>query len=187
METVNEFLSKIKGEMAEVPQKLKKDLSTLRTGRANPQMLESVRVDYYGVPTPLKQMALINTADAKTLEIQPWDVSVIKEIEKALQQADLGVTPQNDGKIIRIIFPPMTEDRRKTLTKTISKMSEDYKVNVRNLRRDALEKLKKAQKLGEISQDDLSRYETDVQKTTDANIVLIGQVVAEKEKEIMTV
>lgn len=187
MESINELLSKTKQNMAQVAQKLNKDLGTLRTGRANPQMLENVRVEYYGVPTPLKNMAVINVADAKTLEIQPWDVSSIKEIEKALQQADLGVTPMNDGKIIRIIFPPMTEDRRKMLTKTISKMSEDYKVAVRNERRDILEKLKKGQKAGEITEDDLKRYEVQIQKDTDATIGEIEKIVVAKEKEIMTI
>jgi ribosome recycling factor len=186
MEGISELLNKTKANMAEVSEKLKKDLGTLRTGRANPQMLENVRVEYYGVPTPLKQIATINVSDARTLEIQTWDVSAIKEVEKALQQTDLGATPTNDGKIIRISFPPMTEDRRKTLVKTISKMTEDYKVTVRNERRDAIEKLKKAQKTGEITEDDCKRYETDVQKATDASIALIDKIIAEKEKEVMT-
>ena len=187
MESINELLNKTKQNMAQVAQKLSKDLGTLRTGRANPQMVENVRVEYYGVPTPLKNMALLNVADAKTLEIQPYDISAIKEVEKALQQADLGVTPMNDGKIIRIILPPMTEDRRKMLTKTISKMSEDYKVSVRNERRDILEKLKKAQKAGEITEDDLKRYEVQIQKDTDATIAEIEKIVSAKEKEIMTI
>ncbi len=187
MEGVSELLNKSKTNMTQVTERLKKDLGTLRTGRANPQMLENVRVEYYGVPTPLKQMAIVNITDAKTLEIQPWDVTSIKEIEKALQQADLGVTPQNDGKLIRITFPPMTEDRRKILSKSVSKMSEEYKVSVRNERRDILEKLKKAQKAGEITEDDLKRFENDIQKATDASIVLIDKIVAEKEKEIMTI
>ena len=187
MEGVSAIINKAKANMAGVAEKLGKDLGTLRTGRANPQMLENVRVDYYGTLTPIKQMAMVNTSDARTLEIQPWDVSSIKDIEKALQVADLGVTPANDGKVIRISFPPMTEERRKTLTKTISKMSEDYKITVRNERRDAIEKLKKAQKASEITEDDCKRYEGDVQKATDATIALIDKTVAEKEKEIMTI
>lgn len=187
MEGVNELLNKTKTNMAAVADKLKKDLGTLRTGRANPQMLENIRVDYYNTPTPLKQMAVINVSDARTLEIQPWDATAMKDIEKALQLADLGASPVNDGKVIRITFPPMTEDRRKTLTKTVSKMSEDYKVGVRNERRDAIEKIKKAQKAGEITEDDCKRYETEVQKATDASIALIEKIVEEKEKEIMTV
>ena len=154
---------------------------------ANPQMIEQVRVDYYGVPTPLKQMAVINVSDARTLEIQPWDAGAVKDIEKALSQADLGAAPTTTGKVIRIIFPPMTEDRRKTLSKTVAKMSEDYKVAVRNERRDVLEKLKKAQKSGEVTEDDLKRYEADIQKSTDEAIALIVKVVEEKEKEIMTI
>ncbi|MDR1684539.1 MAG: ribosome recycling factor [Elusimicrobiota bacterium] len=187
MEGVTELLNKTKAAMTQVADKLKQDLGTLRTGRANPQMLENVRVDYYGAPTPLKQMAIINVTDARTLEIQPWDVSAIKDIEKALQQSDLGASPLSDGKIIRITFPPMTEDRRKTLSKTVSKMSEDYKVTVRNERRDAIEKIKKAQKAGEVTEDDSKRHEADIQKATDAAIALIEKNVAEKEKEIMTV
>ncbi len=187
MEGISELLTKTKNNMTAVAEKFKQDLGTLRTGRANPQMIENVRVEYYGVPTPLKQMAMLNVSDARTLEIQPWDVSAIKEIEKALQQADLGVTPMNDGKIIRITFPPMTEDRRKMLSKTISKMSEDYKVSVRNERRDAIEKVKKAQKAGEVTEDDLKRYEADIQKATDASVSLIEKITAEKEKEIMTI
>ena len=132
-EGISELLTKTKNNMTAVAEKFKQDLGTLRTGRANPQMIENVRVEYYGVPTPLKQMAMLNVSDARTLEIQPWDATAIKEIEKALQQADLGVTPMNDGKLIRITFPPMTEDRRKMLTKTIAKMSEDYKVSVRSV------------------------------------------------------
>ena len=120
MEGISELLTKTKNNMTAVAEKFKQDLGTLRTGRANPQMIENVRVEYYGVPTPLKQMAMLNVSDARTLEIQPWDATAIKEIEKALQQADLGVTPMNDGKLIRITFPPMTEDRRKMLTKTIA-------------------------------------------------------------------
>jgi len=187
MEGIIELLNKTKTNMSAVADKLKKDLGTLRTGRANPQMLEAVRVDYYGTPTPLKQMAVVNVSDARTLEIQPWDISAIKDIEKALQVADLGATPVNDGKVIRISFPPMTEDRRKTLSKTVSKMSEDYKVTVRNERRDIIDKLKKSQKAGEITEDDCKRYEGDIQKATDATIALIEKTVAEKEKEIMTV
>ncbi|MDR0734480.1 MAG: ribosome recycling factor [Elusimicrobiota bacterium] len=187
MSAVNELLAKAKKNMSDVAEKLRKDLGTLRTGRANPQMLENVRVDYYGVPTPLKQMAVINTSDARTLEIQPWDITAIKDIEKALTQTDLGAAPVNDGKVIRISFPPMTEDRRKTLGKTVAKMSEDYKVTVRNERRDIIEKLKKAQKTGEITEDDCKRCEGDIQKATDAAIALIEKTVSEKEKEIMTV
>lgn len=187
MEGINEFINKGKAEMAEHVAKLQKDLATIRTGRASAQLLENVRVDYYGTPTPIKQMALINVLDAKTLEIQPWDISALNEIDKALQKADLGASPVNDGKVIRITLPSMTEDRRKLLAKNISKMSEDFKVAVRNTRRDILEKVKKAQKAGEITEDDLKRFEADVQKATDANIAQIDKFVSEKEAEIMKV
>lgn len=187
MEAINQFITNGKADMAQHVAKLQKDLATIRTGRASAQLLENVRVDYYGTPTPIKQMALINVLDAKTLEIQPWDISSLNEIDKALQKADLGASPVNDGKVIRITLPSMTEDRRKMLAKNISKMSEDFKVAVRNTRRDILEKIKKAQKAGEVTEDDLKRYEADVQKATDANIVQIDKLVAEKEAEIMKV
>ena len=132
-------------------------------------------------------MAMINILDARTLEIQPWDISAINDIDKALQKADLGASPVNDGKVVRITLPSMTEDRRKTLAKNIAKMSEDFKVAVRNTRRDILEKVKKAQKAGEVTEDDLKRYEADVQKATDANIAQIDKLVADKEVEIMKV
>lgn len=187
MEGITHLINKSKSDMAERVEKLRQDLATIRTGRASVQLLEGVRVDYYGTPTPLKQMAMINVLDAKTLEVQPWDAGALNDIDKALQKADLGASPVNDGKVIRITLPSMTEDRRKTLAKNIAKMSEDFKVTVRNDRRDVLEKLKKAQKAGEITEDDLKRYESDVQKATDANIAAIDATVKEKETEIMKV
>ena len=187
MEGISNLLNKTKTNMAEHVSRLERDLATIRTGRASAGLLENIRVEYYGTPTPIKQMAIINVLDAKTLEIQPWDVSSINDIDKALQKADLGASPVNDGKVIRITLPSMTEDRRKQLAKNISKMSEDFKVAVRNERRDVLEKLKKAQKASEITEDDLKRYETDVQKATDANIAKIDQVIKNKETEIMKI
>ncbi len=187
MEAISTLLNKTKTNMAEHVARLERDLATIRTGRASAGLLENIRVDYYGTQTPIKQMAVINVLDAKTLEIQPWDISSINDIDKALQKADLGASPVNDGKVIRITLPSMTEDRRKQLAKNISKMSEDFKVAVRNERRDVLEKLKKAQKASEITEDDLKRYETDVQKATDANIAKIDQVIKNKEAEIMKI
>jgi ribosome recycling factor len=187
MEAIIALLSKTKTEMAEHVARLERDLSTIRTGRASAGLLENIRVDYYGTPTPIKQMAVINVLDAKTLEIQPWDISSLNDIDKALQQADLGASPVNNGKVIRITLPSMTEERRKQLAKNISKMSEDFKVAVRNVRRDVLEKFKKAQKAGEITEDDLKRYEGDVQKATDAHIALIDKVIKNKEDEIMKI
>lgn len=187
MEEITALLSKTKNEMAEHVARLERDLSTIRTGRASAGLLENIRVDYYGTPTPIKQMAVINILDAKTLEIQPWDISSLNDIDKALQQADLGASPVNNGKVIRITLPSMTEERRKQLAKNISKMSEDFKVAIRNVRRDIMEKLKKAQKASEITEDDLKRYETDVQKATDAHIAQIDAVISKKEAEIMTI
>ncbi len=187
MEPITALLATTKTEMAEHVARLERDLATIRTGRASAGLLENVRVDYYGTPTPIKQVAVINVLDAKTLEIQPWDISSLNDIDKALQKADLGASPVNNGKVIRITLPSMTEERRKQLAKNISKMSEDFKVAVRNSRRDVLEKLKKAQKASEITEDDLKRYESDVQKTTDSFIAQIDQVIQKKEKEIMTI
>ena len=187
MEAISNLLNKTKTNMAEHVARLERDLATIRTGRASAGLLENIRVDYYGTPTPIKQMAIINVLDAKTLEVQPWDISSINDIDKALQKADLGASPVNDGKVIRITLPSMTEDRRKQLAKNISKMSEDFKVAVRNERRDVIEKLKKAQKASEITEDDLKRYEADVQKATDANIAKIEQVIKNKEAEIMRI
>ncbi len=187
MEAISALLANTKTEMSEHVARLERDLSTIRTGRASAGLLENVRVDYYGTQTPIKQMAVINVLDAKTLEIQPWDISALNDIDKALQKADLGASPVNNGKVIRITLPSMTEERRKQLAKNISKMSEDFKVAVRNSRRDVLEKLKKAQKASEITEDDLKRYETDVQKTTDSFIAQIDHVIEAKEAEIMKV
>ncbi|WP_428897983.1 ribosome recycling factor [Parelusimicrobium proximum] len=187
MESVSDLINKGKADMAEHVERLKRDLATIRTGRASPQLIENIKVDYYGTLTPLKQMAMINVLDAKTLEIQPWDVSSLGEIDKTLQKADLGASPVNDGKVIRISLPSMTEDRRKMLVKNISKMSEDYKVSVRNERRDIIEKVKKAQKAGSVSEDDCKRYENEVQKITDGMTKSIEEIIAAKEKEVMTV
>ena len=187
MEGISALISKTKTEMADHVKHLERDLATIRTGRASTGLLENIRVDYYGTQTPIKQMAMINILDAKTLEIQPWDISAINDIDKALQKADLGASPVNDGKVIRIMLPSMTEDRRKQLAKNISKMSEDYKVAVRNNRREVIEKLKKAQKTGEITEDDLKRYEGDVQKATDLYVAEIDKTIKAKETEIMKI
>ena len=185
--TITEIQNNAKTKMEKTKEVLRSDLMAIRAGRANPQLLDRISVDYYGTPTPIKQMAVINILDAKTLEIQPWDISSLNDIDRALQKADLGASPVNDGKVIRITLPSMTEDRRKQLAKNISKMSEDFKVAVRNERRDVLEKLKKAQKAAEITEDDLKRYETDVQKATDAHIAKIEQIIKNKEAEIMKI
>ncbi|MDR0291818.1 MAG: ribosome recycling factor [Elusimicrobium sp.] len=187
MEGITALIVKSKTAMTEQVERLKRDLGTIRTGRASAQLIENIRVDYYGTPTPLKQMAMINVTDAKTLEVTPWDMSALQDIDKTLQKADLGASPVNDGKLIRISLPGMTEDRRKLLAKNISKMSEDFKVAVRNERRDIIEKVKKAQKSSEVSEDDAKRIEADVQKATDAAILMIDKAVSEKEKEVMKI
>lgn len=184
---VQEVISKLESAMAAHVDKLKRDLGTLRTGRANPQLLEGVRVDYYGTATPVKQVGAISVPDPRTIEVTPWDPSVLDAIFKALQIADLGAMPQNDGKCVRLSLPPMTEDRRKMLVKTVKSMSEDYKVNIRTERRDALEAVKKALKASEITEDDAKRFEQSVQKSTDGFVKQIDGIIAEKEKELLTI
>ena len=164
---------------------LKNDLNRLRTGRASLSILDSIKVDYYGTLTPMNQMATLAVPDSRLITIQPWDVSVIKDIEKALLKSDLGLTPSNDGKIIRIAIPPLTEERRKELVKIVHKICEDYKVSVRNIRRDANELLKSMKKDGEISEDDAFKAQDQVQKITDEQINLIDECYIKKEKEIL--
>ena len=168
-------------------QLLKEDLNTVRAGRANPALLDKVMVDYYGMPTPLKNIANLSTPDPRTLMISPFDPKSITEIEKAINRAEIGITPANDGKVIRLAIPQLTEERRKELTKTTKKMGEDTKVAVRNLRRDVIDKLKKQQKNGEISEDELAIEIDDVEKIIEGAVKDIDGIVAEKEKEIMEV
>jgi len=164
---------------------LKRDLKRLRTGRASLSILDGIKVDYYGTLTPLNQMATLAVPESRLITIQPWDVSVIKEIEKSLLKSDLGLTPSNDGKIIRIAIPPLTEERRKELVKVVHKMCEDYKVSLRNIRRDANDLLKGLKKDGDISEDDLYKAQDQVQKITDEHIKLIDVCFKDKEKEIL--
>jgi ribosome recycling factor len=164
---------------------LKIELNRLRTGRASLSILDSIKVDYYGTLTPMNQMATLAVPESRLITIQPWDVSVIKDIEKALLKSDLGLTPSNDGKIIRIAIPPLTEERRKELVKIVHKICEDYKVSVRNIRRDANELLKSMKKDGETSEDDAFKAQDQVQKITDEQIKLIDECYKEKEKEIL--
>ncbi len=166
---------------------LKGDLNTVRAGRANAALLDRVVVDYYGSPTPLKQLSNISTPDPRTLMITPFDPKAISSIEKAINIADIGITPSNDGKNIRLAIPQLTEERRLELTKTIKKMGEETKVAVRNLRRESIDKLKKQQKNGEISEDELSNELDDVEKMIEKAIKDIDGIVAEKEKEVMEV
>jgi ribosome recycling factor len=164
---------------------LKNEFKKIRTGRASLSILDGIRVEYYGTPTPLNQMASLSIPESRLISIQPWDVSVIKDIEKAILKSDLGLTPSNDGKLIRISIPPLTEERRKELVKVIQKKSEEHRVAVRNIRRDSNELLKGLKKDGEISEDDGFRAQDQVQKITDKHIKLIDDVCKEKEKEIL--
>lgn len=164
---------------------LESDLATLRAGRANPAMLNKISVEYYGVATPLAQIGNLSVPDPRTLLIQPWDATILGDIEKAILKSDLGITPANDGKAIRLSFPPLTEERRKELAKTIRAKCEDSKVAIRSIRRDAIETFKKQQKNSEITEDDLKGIEKDVQNLTDKFVKLIDDIQAKKEKEIM--
>jgi ribosome recycling factor len=181
------LIEKTKNNMKSHSKQLQSDLMTLRTGRASPQLIENIKVEHYETLMPIKQLGAISVPDAKTIEITPWDITALETIEKALQKADLGCNPVNDGKLIRISLPQMTEERRKTLAKNIKAMSEDCKVKIRQERRDTIEKIKKAEKRKEISQDDCKRFETEIQKLTDNSIEEIDKILSEKEKEIMSV
>ncbi|MGN0520165.1 MAG: ribosome recycling factor [Candidatus Fimenecus sp.] len=166
---------------------LHNEFATMRAGRASASLLDKVSVDYYGVPTPVQQMAAVSVSEGRILVIQPWDVSTISTIEKAIQASDLGVNPQDDGKVIRLIFPPLTEEKRKALAKDVSKYGEEAKVAVRSIRRDCIDKLKKMKKDSEITEDDLHNGEEKMQKITDKFIKRIDEMVEEKEKDIMAI
>ena len=164
---------------------LEADLATLRAGRANPAVLNKITVEYYGTATPLPQIGNVSVPDPRTILIQPWDASILGEIEKAILKSDLGITPTNDGKAIRLNFPPLTEERRKEIAKVIKTKCEDGKVAIRSIRRDAIESFKTAKKNNEITEDDLKGIEKDIQKLTDNFIKDIDTIMAAKEKEIM--
>ncbi len=166
---------------------LHNELSSIRAGRANPAVLDKIMVDYYGTPTAINQMAAISVSEARILVIQPWDKTSLHAIEKAIQASDLGINPANDGSIIRIAFPQLTEERRKELVKQIHKIGEDSKVAIRSIRRDSLEKFKAMKKSSEITEDDLKTCEKDVQNFTDKYVKQVDDVLAAKEKEIMSV
>ena len=162
-------------------------LSEVRAGRANPNILNKITVDYYGVATPINQIAGISVPEPRMILIQPWDISMLKEIEKAINIAEIGINPNNDGKVIRLAFPELTEERRKDLVKDIRKIAEESKVAIRAIRRDGMDMAKTAQKNNEMTQDDLTAAETKIQKMTDTKIAEIDELLAKKEKEIMTV
>lgn len=186
-EAINGVLSKMETDMKDRLGRLAKEFSVMRTGRANPMMLENIKVEAYGSLVPLKQVAAVSVPEGRTLEVKPWDPSTLQDIEKAIQKSDLGIMPQNDGKLVRITMPSMTEERRKDLTKVIRKMGEEFRVAVRNERHAALDKIKKAEKAKEITQDDLKGLEGRIQKITDGFIKQVDDAVVAKEKEITTI
>ncbi len=179
------------GKYPEVEERMEKringligEFKTIRAGRANAAVLDKVAIDYYGTMTPVGQVGSISSPEPRMLVIQPWDASILSEIEKAINKSEIGITPQNDGKVIRLNFPPLTEERRRELVKTVKKYAEEAKVQVRNVRRDAIESYKKQKKDGEITEDDLKTIEKDIQNLTDKYIKEIDDVTSEKEKEI---
>ena len=176
-----------KTKMGKTVNALVSEYGAIRAGRANPQILDKIQVDYYGTPTPINQLASVAVAEARVLTIQPWDKSVLKAIEKAIQTSEIGINPQNDGTMIRLTFPPLTEDRRKELVKDIQKIGENSKVAIRSIRRDCLEKLKSMKKNSEITEDDLKDGEKEIQKITDGYIKEIDDISDKKQKEIMSV
>ncbi len=166
---------------------LREKFAEVRAGRANPAILNKVKIDYYGTPTPINQVAGVSVPEARMIVIQPWDVSVLKEIEKAILASDIGINPNNDGKVIRLAFPELTEERRKELVKEIKKMAEECKVAVRNSRRDGIDQAKKEQKDGEMTEDELKQAENKIQELTDKAIAEVDKVLANKENEILSI
>jgi len=181
------FMGELKSKMEKSLEALRRDLSRVRTGRASLALLDGVRVNYYGVPTPLSQVATLSVPESRTISIQPWDPKVIGEIEKAIQKSELGLTPLNDGKIVRINIPPLTEERRKELVKVIKRMEEECKVAMRNIRRDSNEQLKTAKKDKVVSEDEQFKFQEEVQKLMDKSIEKAEEIVLAKEKEILEV
>lgn len=165
---------------------LESELSTVRVGRANPHVLDKLTVDYHGTPTPIGHVGNISVPEARLLQIQPWEPAMLKAIEKAIQSSDLGINPTNDGKVIRLVFPELTEERRKTLSKDVKKMGDDCKVAIRNIRREAVDHFKKLEKKSEITEDELEKLEEAVQKLTDKKCEEIDKIVEVKNKEIMS-
>ena len=163
------------------------EFKAIRAGRANPAVLDKIQVDYYGVPTQISQMAAVSVPEPTMLTIQPWDASALKLIEKAIQTSDIGINPQNDGKVIRLVFPSLTEDRRKDICRDIKKMGEDSKVAIRSIRRDCIDKLKAMKKASEITEDDCKLYEKEIQEMTDKRCKELDELTAKKEAELMSV
>lgn len=184
---MKERINKTEEKMKKSVQSLENELKSVRAGRANPAVLDKITVDYYGVPTKIDQMAAISVPEARLLVIQPWDMSTLSQIEKAILASDLGINPNNDGKVIRISFPPLNEERRRDLVKEVNKTGEEGKISIRSIRRDANEKLKTMKKNSEISEDELKTGEDLVQKLTDKYCKLIDEKIKAKEKEVMEI
>ncbi|MBP3627544.1 MAG: ribosome recycling factor [Clostridia bacterium] len=184
---MNELIKNTEEKMGKTLAVLERDYKSIRAGRANASVLDRVNVDYYGCPTPVQQMAAVSIPEPRTLVIQPWDASTLKEIEKAILTSDIGINPQNDGRVIRLSFPPLTEERRKEIVKDVKKTAEDSKVAVRNTRRDALDKLKGLKKANSITEDDEANGEKKIQNLTDKYCKEIDELAALKEKEIMEI
>lgn len=178
-------LKKAQESMGKRIDHMRTEFSEIRAGRANPAVLDKVRVDYYGTATPVNQLAAVSVTEARTLTIQPWDASILRQIEKAIQISDIGINPQNDGKMIRLVFPPLTEDRRKEIAKDVQKITEETKVQIRNVRRDLIDKLKAMKKSGELTEDDLKQGEKKAQDLTDKSIKEVDAISAAKQKEIL--
>lgn len=179
--------AEIKTKMEKTISVYQENLSEVRAGRANPAILNKIKVDYYGVPTPITQVAGISVPEARLIVIQPWDASILKEIEKEILKSDIGINPNNDGKVIRLNFPELNEERRKELVKDIKKIAEEAKVSIRAIRREGIDEYKAMQKASSITEDDLKKAEEDIQKMTDAKVSEIDEILANKEKEIMSV
>ena len=184
---MNELLKVTEEKMTKTVAVLDREYKSIRAGRANVSVLDKITVDYYGAPTPIQQMAAVSVPEPRILMIQPWDASTLKEIEKAILVSDIGINPQNDGRVIRLAFPPLTEERRKEIVKDVKRTAEDNKVAIRNTRRDALEKLKGLQKSGAITEDDQTNGEKKIQKLTDNYCKEIDELAALKEKEILEI
>ena len=180
-------LNKFEEKMTKTMSVFEENLAEIRAGRANPAILNKIMIDYYGTPTPINQVAGISVPEARLIVIQPWDGSILKEIEKEILKSDIGINPNNDGKVIRLSFPELTEERRKEIVKDIRKMAEEAKVAVRSIRRDAIDEAKKAQKDSEISEDELKSAEDNIQQLTDKYVAKVDEILGAKEKEVMSI
>ena len=184
---MNERVKEYSDKMQKTIDHLQGEYAAIRAGRANPHVLDKIRVDYYGTPTPIQQVGNISIPDPRIIQIQPWEKSILKDIEKAIQASDVGINPTNDGSVIRLVFPELTEERRKELVKDIKKKGEDAKVAVRNIRRDGNDAFKKLSKSDDVSEDEVKDLEDELQKTTDKFIKEIDSMIDDKSKDIMTV